>query len=201
MQYSTDPTLLLGGDVPLYHVVLQPIHPMVMSMQSSTDLTLLLESVESTKAVMLMKSSTDPTLLLESVESTKVVMPMQYSVDPTLLLGSDVSTDYVFSISRSVLSEQGGILLTSSTPPPSPRMVSFDWNDLVESHLPSSAPFQIRVEFNSKNIYRCIVDEGASTSILFFSNWEALGSLDLVSASHELLSFDRRPSEYLGIIP
>jgi hypothetical protein len=95
-----------------------------------------------------------------------VVMPMQYLVDPTLLMGSDVSTDYVFSISSSVLSEQGGIPLTSSTPPPSPRMVSFDWNDLVEPLLPSSAPFQIRVEVNSKNIYRCIVDEGASTSIL-----------------------------------
>jgi hypothetical protein len=68
-------------------------------------------------------------------------MSMQYLVDPTLLLGSDVSTDYVFSISSSVLSEQGGIPLTSSTPPPSPRMVSFDWNDLVEPHLPSSTPF------------------------------------------------------------
>jgi hypothetical protein len=148
-----------------------------------------------------MQSLVDPTLLLESVESTKVVMPMQYLVDPTLLMGSDVSTDYVFSISSSVLSEQGGIPLTSSTPPPSPRMVSFDWNDLVEPHLPSSTPFQIRVEVNSKNIYRCIVDEGASASILSSSAWKALGSPELVSASHELLDFDRRPSEYLGILP
>jgi hypothetical protein len=148
-----------------------------------------------------MQSSVDPTLLLESVESTKVVMPMQSSADPTLLLESDVSTDYVFSISSSVLSEQGGIPLTSSTPPPSPRMVSFDWNDLVEPRLPSSAPFQIRVEVNSTNIYRCIVDEGASTSILSSSVWQALGSPKLVSASHELLDFDRCPSEYLGILP
>jgi hypothetical protein len=28
-----------------------------------------------------------------------------------------------------------------------------------------------------------------------------MGSLDLVSASHEMLGFDRRPSEYLGILP
>jgi hypothetical protein len=45
-------------------------------------------------------------------------------------------------------------------------MVSFDWNDLVESPLPFSAPFQIRVKFNSMGIYRCIVDEGSSASIL-----------------------------------
>ena len=97
------------------------------------------------KVVTPMQSSFDPTLLLESVESTKVVTLMQSSDDPTLLLESDVSTDYVFSISSSVLSEQGGILLTLSTPPPSPRMVSFDWNDLVEPRLHSSVPFQIRV--------------------------------------------------------
>ena len=115
--------------------------------------------------------------------------------DPSLLLGSDVSTNYVFSISSSVLSEQGGIPLTSITPPPNPRMVSFDWNDLVEPFLPSVAPFQIRVEVNSKNIYRCIVDERASTSILSSSDWQALGSLELVIVSHELLDFDKHPSE------
>jgi hypothetical protein len=148
-----------------------------------------------------MQSSTDPILLLESVESTKVVTPMQSLVDPTLLLGSDVSIDYVFRISSSILSEQGGILLTLRKPPPSPRMVSFDWNDLFEPCLPSSAPFQIRVEFNSTNIYRCIVDEGSSTSILSSSVWKLLGSLELVSTLHELLAFDRCPSEYLGILP
>jgi hypothetical protein len=86
MQSSADPNPLLGGEVPLDHVVSQPIQPLVV----------------------------------------KVVMPMQSSDDPTLLLGSDVSTDYVFSISGSILPEQGGIPLISSTPHPRPRMVSFD---------------------------------------------------------------------------
>ena len=80
-------------------------------------------------------------------------------------------------------------------------MISFDWNDLVEPHLPSSAPFQIRVEVNSTNIYRCIVDEGASTSILSSLVWKLLGSPELVFASHELLAFDRHPSEYLEVLP
>jgi hypothetical protein len=112
-----------------------------------------------------------------------------------------VSTKYVFSISSSVLSEHGEISLTLRTPPPSPRMVSFDWNELVELHLPSFAPFQIRVEVKSKQIYRCIVDEGASTSSLSSLAWKYLGSTELVSTLHELLDFDRRPSEYLGILP
>jgi hypothetical protein len=79
-------------------------------------------------------------------------------------------------------------------------MVSFDWNDLVEPHLPSSAPFQIRVEVNSNKIYRCIVDEGASTSNLSSSNWKSMGSPKLGSASHELLAFDKCTSEYLGVL-
>ena len=82
-----------------------------------------------------------------------MVTPMQYLDDPTLLMRSDVSTDYVFSISNSVLLEKGSIPLTLSTPPPSPRMVSFDWNDLVEPHLPSSAPFQIMVGINKLGIH------------------------------------------------
>jgi hypothetical protein len=227
MQSSADPTPLLRGEVPLDHVVSQPMQSLVKkvvtssrylvdptlflesvestkvvtSLQSSVDPTLLLESVESTKVVTLLQSLVDPTLLLKSVESTKVVTQMPSLVDPTPLLGSEMSTDYVFNISSFILSEQGGILLALSTPPPSPRMVSFDWNDLVEPCLPSSAPFQIRVEVNSTNIYRCIVHEGASASILSSSVWKVLGSPKLVSTSHELLDFERCPSEYLGVLP
>jgi hypothetical protein len=225
MKYSSDPTPILGGDAPSYHVVSQPIQlvveEVVVSMQSSVNPPLLLDSFESTKVFMLMQSSVDPTLLLESVQSTKVVTPMQSSVDPTLLLesfkstkvvtsmqyfldptllmGTNVCTNYVFNISNSVLSEQGGILLTLITPSPSPRMVLFYWNDLVDPHRPSSTPFQIRIEVNSKNIYRCVVDEGSSTSILSSSDWKSLGSPELVS--HELLAFDRHPNKYLGIVP
>jgi hypothetical protein len=85
--------------------------------------------------------------------------------------------------------------------PPSHRSVSFDWNSLVEPHLPSSTPFQIRVESYSKNIYQCIVDEGASASILSSLAWKAIGSPKLVSTPSQLLDFDRRPSESLGILP
>jgi hypothetical protein len=54
-------------------------------------------------------------------------------------------------------------------------MVSFDWND--------------------------IVDEGSSTSALSSSAWKVLGSAKLVSATSELLDFNRIPSECMGILP
>jgi hypothetical protein len=45
------------------------------------------------------------------------------------------------------------------------------------------------------------MNEGASASILSSSAWRDLGSPKLVSSSDELLDFDRRPSEYLGVLP
>jgi len=78
-------------------------------------------------------------------------------------------------------------------------MISFEWSNVVEPLLHSFVPFQIRVEFNSKIIYQCIVDEGSFESILYSLAWQALGSPKLVSSMNDLLAFDRRPNEYLGI--
>jgi hypothetical protein len=125
---------------------------------------------------------------LESDKSKEVTLSMQSSSNPTLILGGDASFDHVLTISNSVPSKQGSIPLSPSTLPPSPRMVSFDWNDLVEPHLPSSTPFQIM------GIYRYIVDEGSYANILSSSAWKVLGSPKLVSATSESLDFDRRPA-------
>jgi hypothetical protein len=183
--YSVDTGLVLGGDVSLEHFVSHPLQPMVE------------------EVVMSMQYSADPTLLLESDESSKVVKPMKYSVDPTLLSRSDAYFDYIFIISSSVPSEQGGIPISSSMLPPSLRMVSSDWNNIVEPRFPSSAPFQIMVLVESmlKGIHRCVIDEGFSASILSSSAWQAFGSPKHVSSTSELLYFDKRPSKCLGILP
>jgi hypothetical protein len=110
---------------------------------------------------------------LESDESIEVVKMVQYSVDPTLILGSDVSINHVFSISSS---GQGEFLLILSMLSTNSRMVSLDRSNIVDPHLPYSSSFKIRVEFNSKNIYQCISDEGASASILSSLSWKDLGS-------------------------
>jgi hypothetical protein len=107
----------------------------------------------------------------------------------------------VFSISSLVPSKQGGIPLSSSMLPPSTRMVSFDWNDLVEPLLPSFKPFLIVVRVNSIGIFQTIVDEGSFASILSSSAWKALDYPKLVSSTNELLDFDRIPSDCLGILP
>jgi hypothetical protein len=126
MQYLADTTPIFGGDVSLDLIVPHPIQPMVE------------------EVVVLMKSLSIPTLLLESDKPKEVTLSMKYSVNPTLLFEGDASFNHVLSISSHVTSKQGSILLSPSMLPPSPRVVYFDWNDLVEPRLPSSTPFEIR---------------------------------------------------------
>jgi hypothetical protein len=138
--------------------------------------------------VVLMQYSVDPTLLLESDKSKEVRLLMQCLANPTLLLVGDMSFDHVLIISSYVPSEQGTTPLSLSTLPPSPRVVSFNWNDLVENQIPSSTPFHIR------GILRYIVDKITSVSILSSSTWKYLGFPKLVLTICEFISFDRSPA-------
>jgi hypothetical protein len=139
MQSSADTPLFLGGDAVLDLFVSHPIQSVVVSMQSLTVTNLILgcdaslylivfHPIQLTveEVVVPMKSSIDTTLLLESDKSKEVAPPMQSLVSPTLLLEGDASFDHVLSISSPIPSEQGSIPLSSSTLPPSPRVVSFD---------------------------------------------------------------------------
>jgi hypothetical protein len=130
----------------------------------------------------------------------EVVGLIQSSVDPTLPLESEVDTTQVFLVT-SYSSGQGGISPISMEPPPSTEVISFDWNRLVEPHLPSCMPFQITVQVCDKIIHHTIVDEGAYVSILSSTTWKAMVSPQLVSVTHHLLDFNRISSEPLGILP
>jgi hypothetical protein len=74
-----------------------------------------------------------------------------------------------------VPSEKESIPLSLSTFPPSPRMVSFDWND--------------------------IVDDGSSASILSSSAWKVLGSPKIVLATYEFFTFERILAQETWTLP
>ena len=77
-----------------------------------------------------------------------------------------MSASHILFTASSELTEQGGIELTSDEPPPSSWIAFFDWGSLVEPRIPSKIPFEIKVKVEKYTIYHCIVDEGASVSIL-----------------------------------
>ena len=68
------------------------------------------------------------------------------------------------------------------------------------SCLPSDAYFQIKVQIGHYTIARCIVNEGASISILSARAWRGMGPPILMSTNTQLLYFDRKTSQYLGIV-
>ena len=89
------------------------------------------------------------------------------SIDPTLLLDIEMYASNIFFTANSEFTEQGGTELALNEPPLSSQIASFDWDSLVETCLPSNAPFQIKIKVESYTISHCIVDEGALVSILY----------------------------------
>jgi hypothetical protein len=149
-------------------------------------------------------SSFSPTLPLKSAKvvypSRQLVDPIQSSVDPTLLLESKPDTTHVFLINTDSTVPEG-IPPSLVKPPPSNEAILFDWGVLTRPHLPSHIPFQIIVQVHGWDVPQMLIDEGASISILSFVAWYALGCPQLAPVTQNLLAFNRRTSQPLGILP
>jgi hypothetical protein len=81
------------------------------------------------------------------------------------------------------------------------QMISINWSHLTEPRLSSYAIFQITMQVFDRNIPNTIIDEGAYFSILSMNSWKAFDSPQLAPVTHNLLTFDRRVSQPLGILP
>jgi hypothetical protein len=82
--------------------------------------------------------------------------------------------------------------------------IMLDTNDL-KPRLPYHVAFQIVVAHPMKNftrnIFRMVVDEGASTCIMSLACWKAIGQPDLSPSPTLLTAFDGRSFRPHGIIP
>jgi hypothetical protein len=149
-------------------------------------------------------SSVSPTLPLKSAKvvypSPPLVDPIQSSVDPTLLLESKPDTAHVFLVNTDS-TVPGGIPPSPAKPPPSNEAILFDWGVLTGPRLPSHIPFQITVQVRGRDVPQTLIDEGASVSILSSVAWYALGCPQLAPVTQNLLAFNRRTSQPLGILP
>jgi hypothetical protein len=156
------------------------------------------------KVTALVPSSVSPTLPLKSANvvypSPPLVDPIQSSVDPTLSLESKLDTAHVFLINTDS-TMPGGIPPPPMEPPPSTEAILFDWGALTRPHLPSHIPFQITVQVRGRDVPQTLIDEGASISILSFVAWYALGCPQLALVTQNLLAFNIRTSQPLGILP
>jgi hypothetical protein len=169
MQSSTDNTPIFWGDTPLDLFVSHPIQPMVE------------------EVVVSMQSSIDPTLLLESDKSKEVIVPMKFLVNTALLVLVLYLLCHLLSISSTSPFEQERVLLFPSSLPPSLDEVPFYWGGLMGHPIPPPMYFPLR------NIIQTIMKTVSSISTFSSLTWKALGFPKLLSTIRKILTFDRRP--------
>jgi hypothetical protein len=159
---------------------------------------------KSAKLVAPVTSSVNPTLPLKSAKAVDPGPPLvnliQSSVDPTLLLESKPDIAHVFLVNTDS-TIPGGIPPSPAKLPPSNEAILFYWGVLTRPRLPSHIPFQIIVQVHGQDVPQTLIDEGVSVSILSYVTWYALGCPQLAPVTQNLLAFNRRTSQPLGILP
>jgi hypothetical protein len=69
------------------------------------------------------------------------------------------------------------------------NLIIFDLEDHIP-RLPPQLAFQIQVVVKNKNIYRTVIDEGASTCVMSIACWKAIGSPPLTESHNTLKAFN-----------
>jgi hypothetical protein len=95
---------------------------------------------------------------------------------------------------RALLKAIGGI------DPTDMNFIVFDLDDHVP-RLPPQLAFQIQVVVTDKRICRTVIDEGASTCVMSFSCWKAIGSPSLNKSQNTLRAFNGSGFNPYGVLP
>jgi hypothetical protein len=95
---------------------------------------------------------------------------------------------------RDLLKAIGGI------DPTDLNLIVFNLDDHIP-RLPPQLAFQIQVVVVDKSICRTVVDEGASTCIMSFSCWKAIGSPPLTESQNTLRAFNGSSFKPYGVLP
>lgn len=96
---------------------------------------------------------------------------------------------------------EGGNYPIPTTPAPCIMVISFDWIQLVEYHLPSYVPFQIIVRDYNVPVPRRVIDEGTYVSILSSTTWKVFIFPQALPITQNLLAFNKGTIQQLGILP
>jgi hypothetical protein len=95
---------------------------------------------------------------------------------------------------KALLKAIGGIDPTDT------NLIVFDLEDHIP-RLPPQLAFQIQVVVSDKNICRTVIDEGASTCVMSFACWKAIGSPSLNESQNTLKAFNGSGFKPYGVLP
>jgi hypothetical protein len=95
---------------------------------------------------------------------------------------------------KELLKAIGGIYPTNT------NLIIFELEDHIP-RLPHQLGFQIQVIVENKNIFRTVVDEGASTCVMLVTCWKSLGSPALTESHNNLKYFNGTEFKPYGVLP
>lgn len=84
--------------------------------------------------------------------------------------------------------------------PKNSLIVTFDMSN-IKKRLPHHMAFQIKSIYRKINIFRTVVDEGASTCVMSIAGWKAIKSPQVVPSPTLVTMFDDHSHRPHGIIP
>jgi hypothetical protein len=93
-----------------------------------------------------------------------------------------------------LLKDIGGIYPTDT------NLIIFDLGDHIP-RLPPQLAFQIQVVVENNNIFRAIIEEGASTCVMFVTCWKDIGSPALTESHYTLKAFNGTGFKTYGVLP
>lgn len=107
----------------------------------------------------------------------------------------------VLEVLQSCLAQRSDLLSTiSAVDPKNSLALTFDTLN-VKKRLPHHMAFQIKSTYRKTNIIRIVIDEGASTCVMYMSCWKAIGSPSTVPSPTLFTTFDGHSHRPHGIIP
>jgi hypothetical protein len=119
-------------------------------------------------------------------------------------LAQSPTTMFILEVLQTYPSQLKSMLLALGVVKPfNSCFITFDL-DNSEPHLPSLVSFEILVTIWNITIHMCIINEGASTCIMYKRIWQKLGSLELpLLLSHfmHMMATHTKPKEFFKMSP
>jgi hypothetical protein len=84
--------------------------------------------------------------------------------------------------------------------PTDTNLIIFDLEDHIP-RLPAQLAFQIQVIVSDRNICRTVIDEGASTCVMYITYWKSIGSPPLIESHNTLKSFNGSGFKPYSVLP
>ena len=84
--------------------------------------------------------------------------------------------------------------------PQNSNIITFKLDDF-KTRLSHQLAFHISTKIDGNTIHHTVLDEGASTLVMYLSCWRAIGSLEINRSPTTLKDFDGRDFQPYGLLP